>query len=195
MLSKFFIFRPRFAFVISIVTTLAGLIAIKALPVAQYPNITPGQVQITATYPGADANTVQETVIEPIESQVNGVKEMLYISSTSSDSGSATSIVTFGIGTDGDMNTVNTQNRVNWAESSLPEEVKRQSVVVKERSSNMLLVMTLYSPNGTHDALFLANYAMINIKDEIARISGVGDTVMLGDLTYGMRIWLDSARM
>ncbi len=195
MFSKFFIFRPRFAIVISIVISLAGLIAIKVLPVAQYPNITPGQVQISATYPGADAETVQQTVVEPIETQLNGVKRMLYVSSTSSDSGSANITVTFGIGTDGDSNTVNTQNRVNWAESSLPEEVKRQSVTVKEKSNNMLLVMTLSSPNNTHDALFLANYALINIKDELARIPGVGDIAMLGDLTYGMRIWLDPDRL
>ena len=118
MFSKFFIFRPRFALVISIVLTLAGLIAIKVLPVAQYPNITPGQISVSATYPGANAKTIQETVIEPIESQLNGVKDMLYISSTGTDSGSAVITVTFDIGTSGDQNTVNTQNRVNWTRLS-----------------------------------------------------------------------------
>ncbi|MDD4818488.1 MAG: multidrug efflux RND transporter permease subunit [Victivallaceae bacterium] len=195
MLSKFFIFRPRFAFVISIVLMLAGLVSIKVLPVAQYPNITPGQVQITATYPGADALTVQQTVIAPIEAQLNGVKRMLYISSTGTDAGSAVINVTFDIGTDGDLNTVNTQNRVNWADASLPQEVTRQGVIVKERSNNMLLVMTLYSPNRTRDALYLTNYALINIKDELSRIPGVGDVSLLGDLTYGMRIWLDTDRL
>ena len=146
MFSKFFISRPRFALVISIVLTLAGLIAIKVLPVAQYPNITPGQISVSATYPGANAKTIQETVIEPIESQLNGVKDMLYISSTGTDSGSAVITVTFDIGTSGDQNTVNTQNRVNWADATLPDEVKRQGVIVKEKSSNMLLVLTLSSP-------------------------------------------------
>ena len=195
MFSKFFIFRPRFALVISIVLTLAGLIAIKVLPVEQYPNITPGQISVSATYPGANAKTIQETVIEPIESQLNGVKDMLYISSTGTDSGSAVITVTFDIGTSGDQNTVNTQNRVNWADATLPDEVKRQGVIVKEKSSNMLLVLTLSSPNNTHDALFLANYALINIKDELLRIPGVGDVAMLGDLTYGIRIWLDVDRI
>ena len=195
MFSRFFIFRPRFALVISIVLTLAGLIAMKVMPVAQYPNITPAQVQISAAYPGANAKTIEETVIQPIETQLNGVKDMLYISSVASDSGSAAITVTFDIGTDGDMNTVNTQNRVNWATSSLPDEVQRQGVTVKEKSTNMLMVMTLYSPNNTHDALFLANYAMINISNELKRIPGVGDVVMLGDLSYGMRIWVDVDRI
>lgn len=195
MISKFFIFRPRFAFVISIVLTLAGAIAIGVLPVAQYPDITPGQVTISANYPGADAATVQQTVIQPIETQLNGVKRMLYISSTGTDSGSAVITVTFGIGTDGDLNTVNTQNRVNWAQASLPDEVKRQGVVTKERSNNMLLVLTLSSPKGTRDALFLTNYALINIRDELLRIPGVGDIQLLGDLTYGMRIWLDTDKL
>ncbi len=195
MISRFFIEHPRFSFVISIVITLAGLIAVFTLPVAQYPNITPGQVSITTTYPGADAKTVQETVIQPLETQINGVKKMLYVSSTATDNGSATITVTFDIGTDGDMNTVNTQNRVNWASAQLPEEVRRQSVIVKEKSSNMLLVLALYSPNSTYDSLFLNNYATISIKDELARIPGVGDVELLGEQKYSMRIWLDSDRM
>jgi HAE1 family hydrophobic/amphiphilic exporter-1 len=195
MISSFFIHRPRFAFVISIVITIAGLIAIKALPIAQYPNITPPQVAVSATYPGADAMTVQETVVEPIETQINGVKEMIYMSSTSSDSGTATITVTFGIGTDGDMNTVNVQNRVNWASARLPDEVSRQGVVVKERSNNMLLVLSLYSPDGTYDSLWLNNYVSLNIKEEIARIPGVGDVQLLGGADYAMRIWVNPDRM
>ena len=195
MISKFFIDRPRFAFVISIVITLAGIVALFTLPVTQYPDITPGQVSISATYPGADAKTVQETVIQPIEAQVNGVKRMIYMSSNATDTGAATITVTFDIGTDGDSNTVNTQNRVNWASAQLPEEVRRQSVIVKEKSPSMLLVITLFSPDGRYDDLFLSNYASIYLKDELARIPGVGEVQLLGEHKYSMRIWLDPERM
>lgn len=195
MISRFFIEHPKFSFVVSIVITLAGLIAMLALPVTQYPDIVPSQVQITATYPGADALTVQQAVVEPIEAQVNGVNKMLYMSSTSSDSGSAVTTVTFAPGTSGDMNTVNVQNRVNWASANLPDEVRRQGVIVKEKSSNMLLVICLYSPKGSYDSLFLCNYASINIKDEISRIPGISDVFMLGELKYAMRIWLDPDKL
>lgn len=195
MISRFFIERPRFAFVISIVITLAGLIAIFTLPVTQYPDFTPSQVSISTSYPGADAQTVQETVIQPLEAQINGVKDMLYISSTATDTGSASITVTFGIGTDGNTNTVNTQNRVNWANAQLPEEVRRQSVIVKEKSPGMLVLVTLYSPNGTYDSLFLSNYASINLKDELSRIPGVGDVQILGERKYAMRIWLDTDKL
>ncbi len=195
MLSRFFIERPRFAFVISIVITLAGLVALFTLPVNQYPNITPGQVNVTATYPGADAKTVQETVVEPIEAQINGVKRLLYISSTSTNTGSATVTATYDIATDGDLNTVNTQNRVNWANGQLPDEVRRQTVIVKEKSPSMLLVIALHAGKGGYDSLFLNNYASINIKDELARIPGVGDVTLLSELKYSMRIWLDADRM
>lgn len=195
MISKFFIDRPRFAFVISIVITLAGIVALFTLPVTQYPDITPGQVSISATYPGADAKTVQETVIQPIEAQVNGVKRMIYLSSNATDTGAATITVTFDIGTDGDSNTVNTQNRVNWASAQLPEEVRRQSVIVKEKSPSMLLVIALFSPDGRYDDLFLSNYASIYLKDELARIPGVGEVQLLGEHKYSMRIWLDPERM
>ncbi len=195
MFSRFFIDRPRFAFVISIVILLAGAIAIFTLPVAQYPNFTPSQVQVSAVYPGADAGTVQETVIEPLEAQINGVKRMIYLSSTATDTGSGTITVTFDIGTDGDSNTVNTQNRVNWASAQLPEAVARQGVIVKEKSSNMLVVAALYSPDGAYDDLFLSNYASINIKDEFSRIPGVGDVQILGERKYAMRIWLDADKL
>ena len=143
MISRFFIDHPRFALVIAILFLLTGAIAIKTLPVAQYPNISPPQIQITATYPGADAATVRDTVIQPIEAQVNGVKRMLYMSSTATDNGAAVINVTFDIGTDGDSNTVNVQNRVNWANASLPAEVQQQGVIVKEKSANMLLIISL----------------------------------------------------
>ena len=195
MISQFFIERPRFAFVISIVFIIAGLISIGVLPVAQYPDITPSQVQITANYPGADAETVLNTVVQPIESQVNGVKRMIYLSSTSADDGSAVITATFGIGTDGDLNTVNVQNRVSIAQPSLPSEVRDRGITVKEKSSNMLLVISLSSPDGAYDSLFLSNYLYINVQDEIARITGVGDTGILGAANYSMRIWLDPAKM
>jgi len=195
MFSKFFIDRPRFACVISIVTVLAGLIAINSLPVAEYPHITPSQIQITANYPGADAETVQKAVIAPIEEQLNGVKGMLYMTSTASDAGTASITVTFGIGSDGDANTVNVQNRVNWATTSLPQPVRDQGIVVKERNSNILMFVTLTSPNGTQSALQLSNYAKNYIKEEFARIPGVGDVHNFGELRYAMRIWLDPNRM
>ena len=195
MLSKFFIDRPRFACVISIITVLAGIIAIKYLPIAEYPNITPSQIKITASYPGADSETVQKAVIAPIEEQLNGVKGMLYMSSTASDAGTASITVTFGIGTDGDANTVNVQNRVNWATSSLPQAVRDQGVVVKEQNSNILMFVTLTSPKGTQSALQLNNYARNYIKEEFARIPGVGDVNNFGELRYAMRIWLDPQRM
>ncbi|MBR2372755.1 MAG: multidrug efflux RND transporter permease subunit [Lentisphaeria bacterium] len=195
MISGFFIDRPRFAFVISIVMTLAGLVALFTLPVAQYPEVTPGQVSITATYPGADAKTVQETVIQPIETQINGVKKLLYVNSTATDTGSARINAVFDIGTDGDANTVNTQNRVNWANAQLPEEVRRQSVIVKEKSPSMLMVIAVYSPDGGYDSLFLNNFASINLRDELARINGVGSVDLLCSLTYAIRIWLNPDRM
>ncbi len=195
MISRFFIERPRFAFVISIVITLAGLVAIFTLPVTQYPDIAPSLVSVSTVYPGADALTVQETVIQPLETQINGVKKMLYISSSATDTGMASITVTFAIGTDGDLNTVNTQNRVNWASAQLPEEVRRQSVIVKEKSSNMLQVITVHSPGGTYDSLFLNNFATITLKDELARIPGVGDVQVLGELRYAMRIWLNPDKL
>ncbi|MEM7169742.1 MAG: multidrug efflux RND transporter permease subunit [Pseudomonadota bacterium] len=195
MFSAFFIDRPKFAFVISIVITLAGLIAIQAISVAQFPDITPPQVQVTANYPGASADVVEQTVAAPIEAQVNGVDDMIYMSSSSSNSGTYTLNVTFAVGTDPDIASVNVQNRVALATPQLPEEVSREGVSVKKQSTNMLLVINLVSPNKTYDALFLSNYASINIRDALVRVQGVGDAQILGALDYGMRIWLDPNRM
>ena len=195
MFSEFFINRPKFAFVISIVITIAGLAGILNLPVAQYPNITPPQVEISARFPGASAADVEKSVIAPLETQINGVKNMLYMSSKSSNDGSASISVTFDLGTDGDKNTVNVQNRVSIATASLPEEVKRQGVTVKEKSSNMLMIVNLYSPNQSFDGNFLSNYTNINITDNILRIPGVGDARIMGGYNYSMRIWLDPDRM
>ncbi len=191
MFSEFFIHRPKFAFVISIVITIAGLIAIQQLPVAQYPVITPSQVSISASYTGANAETVEQTVVTPIETQVNGVKRMMYMSSKSSSDGSASVNVSFDIGSDGDLNTVNTKNREGVAEPTLPEDVKRSGVTVEEQSTNMLCIVDLHSEDATMGELYLANYMLINIEDALARIPGVGKVSTFGDWSYSIRVWLD----
>jgi hydrophobe/amphiphile efflux-1 (HAE1) family protein len=193
--SLFFIRRPKFALVISIVLVIAGLLALTALPIAQFPEITPPQVQVTAQYPGANAEVVEQAVATPIEARVNGVEDMLYMSSTSSNDGSYVLTVTFTVGTDPDQAAINVQNRVTLAESALPQEVVRQGVTTSKQASNMLLVINLFSPNGTHDALYLSNYASIYIQDELARINGVGSASQFGALDYGMRVWLDPERL
>jgi hydrophobe/amphiphile efflux-1 (HAE1) family protein len=190
-----FIERPKFAFVISIVITLAGLIALQALPVAQYPEITPPVVQVTASYSGASAEVVEQTVAAPIEAEVNGVDDMIYMSSSSTNDGGYSLNVTFAVGTDPDLAAINVQNRVALATPRLPDEVTRQGVSVKKRSTNMLMVINLISPQQSHDALFLSNYASINLRDAVIRLPGVGDAQILGALDYGMRVWLDPDRM
>ena len=195
MISKFFIHRPKFAFVISIVFCIAGFIAIRVLPVSQYPQIVPPQVSVTATYPGANASTVEKTVITPLESQINGVEDMIYMSSKSANDGTATITVTFGIGTDPNMNTVNTDNRVSIATPQLPEEVKQQGVTVKQKSSQILMILNIISPTGKYDEIFLSNYASLNIRDVMARVPGVSDATVLGGQDYSMRIWLNPDTM
>ncbi|MEM9104660.1 MAG: efflux RND transporter permease subunit, partial [Pseudomonadota bacterium] len=162
MLSRFFIERPKFALVISIIASLVGVIAIYLIPIAEYPDITPPQVVVTANYPGADSGLIEKAVAIPIEEQVNGVENMLYMASTSSNAGTYQLTVTFEVGTDPDIAAVNVQNRVSIAQPLLPEAVTKQGVTTRKQSSNMLLVINLVSPDESRDALYLSNYATIN---------------------------------
>ena len=193
--SRFFIYRPVFALVISIVIVLIGLISIPILPVESTPDITPPTVEVTTKYPGASASVLAETVAQPIEQEVNGVEDMLYMSSKSAASGDYTLTVYFEVGTDVDMATVLTQNRVAVAEPFLPEEVKRQGVKVQKKSTKMVLAATLSSPDGRYDDMFLSNYATTQIKDVLARVNGVGLVNVMGAKDFGMRVWLDPNRL
>src|SRR5215471_1620887 len=191
MFARFFVDRPIFATVISIVIILIGLVALNGLPIAQYPEVVPPTVSITTNYPGASAKVVADTVAAPIEQEVNGVEGMLYMLSKSGNDGSMTLDVTFRTGTNLDFAQVLTQNRVAIAEAKLPEEVKRQGVTVKKKSPMILLCVNLLSPDGRYDQLYLSNYATIQVKDTLARLVGVGDVSFLGARDYSMRVWLD----
>ncbi len=195
MISDVFIKRPRLATVISVVIVLAGLLCMSAMPVEQYPNIVPPSVSVTATYPGASADVVESSVAQQIESVVNGVEDMLYMSSSSSDDGSYSLTITFNIGTDPNIATVNVQNRLKQVENTLPSEVIKQGVIVESKMSSMLQVFSVSSSNPEYDDTFLTNYVLINIKDEIARTRGVGSIQVFSSLDYSMRVWLNSDKL
>ncbi len=194
MFSKFFIERPIFATVLALLIIVAGLVTLRMLPIEQYPDITPPTVQVNAVYPGANAETVAQTVGIPIEQQVNGVEGMMYMSSTSSASGAYSLTVTFEVGTDIDMATVMVQNRVSVALNSLPEAVKQQGVTVQKKSSNIVMMLTL-GGDSIYDGLYLANYASLNLVDQLTRVPGVGAVNVMGAGDYSMRIWLDPEAM
>ena len=190
-----FIKRPRFAIVIALVTALIGAVALKVIPVEQYPDITPPVVSVSAIYPGASARDVAESVAAPIEAQVNGVSNMLYMSSNSGNNGSYSLNITFASGTDPDTAAVEVQNRISQVSAKLPAEVLNTGVSVRKQASNILMGISLLSPKKTHDMLFISNFASIQLRDALARIDGVGDVQVFGSRDYSMRIWLDPRKM
>ncbi|HJX85606.1 MAG TPA: efflux RND transporter permease subunit, partial [Candidatus Angelobacter sp.] len=189
-MAKFFIGRPIVAIVISIVTVLAGLVAMAKLPVAQLPDIVPPQINVSATYTGADAVTIEQSVATPLEQQMNGVDNMLYMMSTNANDGTMNLKVTFDVGTNVDIDQVNTQNRVSQASPNLPTSVNQYGVTVKKLMGLPLLVLSVYSPTGTFGGQFLGNYATININDALLRVPGVGQVTNFGAADYAMRIWV-----
>ena len=195
MFSRIFIERPRLAMVISIIITLAGVLALLNIPIAQYPKITPPEIRVTATYPGASAEVVAATVAAPLEAEVNGVENMLYMSSKCANNGSYDLSVTFAVGTDPAIAQVNVQNRVQQAAPKLPKEVTDQGISVRTRSSDMLGVISFFVPGGVRDPLFLSNYVSINVKDALTRLNGVSEAYIFGALDYSMRIWMDPERL
>ena len=190
MISRFFIDRPIFAAVISIIITLAGLVALKGLPIEQYPNITPPQIQVTAGYLGADASTVAQNVAAPLEQQINGVENMIYMYSQNSSTGNMVLNVFFDIGSDADMAQINVQNRVNMALPRLPPEVQRTGVSVQKQTPTILMIVAMQSPDGRYDEVYTSNYATINVVDELLRLDGVSNVNIIGARDYSMRIWL-----
>ncbi|BDA85659.1 multidrug efflux RND transporter permease subunit [Aureimonas sp. SA4125] len=190
MNSRFFVDHPVFASVISIVIVLAGVMALRSLPIEQYPQLVPPEVVVTASYPGASAETLAQTVAAPLEQQINGVEGMIYMKSTNSSSGSSSVTVTFASGTDPDQATINVNNRVQQAVSSLPTEVQRLGVTVVKRSSSILAVLTMTSQDPRYDATYVSNYALLYILDELKRLPGIGEAQLFGQRNYSMRIWL-----
>src|SRR5690554_3580304 len=195
MISRTFIHRPKFAFVISILISLAGLLALQVLPVNMYPDMAPPKIRVAAVLPGGSAQIVEEAIIRPIEQQLNGVEDMIYIESTASDDGTAMITLTFESGTDTDIAQVNVQNRVALAEPFLPQEVRRQGVTVSKQTGNMLMGINLVSDRPALDAVFLSNYASSNLVEALGRVPGVASAEVMGAKDYSMRIWLDPRRM
>ncbi len=195
MISSVFVPRPRLALVIAIVMVIAGLVSLFAIPIAQYPDIVPPQVSVSTSYPGASAAVVEATVAQPIESEVIGVDKMIYMKSVSGNDGSYSLLVSFELGTNPDINTVNVNNRVQVALSKLPQDVQRQGVRVKKQSSALLGVIAIYSPKGSHDELFISNYATINLLDDIKSTPGVGDAKLFGPQDYAVRAWVRTDRL
>ncbi|HEX7402675.1 MAG TPA: efflux RND transporter permease subunit, partial [Usitatibacter sp.] len=195
MFSRFFIDRPIFAAVLSIFIAIAGLAALRVLPIAQYPDIAPPVVTVTAIYPGASPATLEATVAAPIENAINGVEDMLYMSSTSSANGTVQIQVTFNIGADIDKGALNVNNRVKQVEPRLPLEVRRLGVTVEKGSSAFLQVLAFHSPNGRFDDLFISNYVTLNVLDEMKRIPGTTNVQIFGAKDYAMRIWIRPDRL
>ena len=195
MISAVFVDRPRLAIVIAFVITIAGVLALMQIPVAQFPDIVPPQVTVSAVFPGASAEVVESSVAQPLEAQVVGVDKMLYMKSTSGNDGSYTLTVSFALGTDPDINTVNVNNRVQSALAQLPTEVQAQGLTVQKKSSAVLQFIVLYSKSGEQDPLFITNYAIINVLDAISRTPGVGQASLFAKLNYSMRIWFDTQRL
>ncbi|WP_442487202.1 efflux RND transporter permease subunit [Halomonas litopenaei] len=193
--ANFFIKRPIFASVLAIILTIIGAMSMRVLPIEQYPSVVPPTVSVSATFPGADAETVAQTVAAPLAEAINGVENMLYMNSTSSDNGSMSLSVAFDIGTDGDINTINVNNRVQGALSQLPEAVQEQGVQVELRSSSILMLVSLISPQGDYDNIYMQNYATLNILDELRQIPGVGEAEVLGGGEFAMRIWMDPNKL
>ncbi len=194
-MARFFINRPIVAIVISIVTVLGGLIALFGLPIEQFPDIVPPLIQIQTSYPGADAQTIEQSVATPIEQQMNGVEDMLYLQSVNANDGTMTVRVTYDVGTDRNTDQVNSQNRVSQALPNLPPEVNQFGITYRKTQGTPLILVSLYSPKNTYDGLFLGNYALININDAIYRVPGVGQVVNFGAAEYAMRIWLNPDQM
>src|SRR5262249_2112423 len=195
MFSHFFIERPIFAAVLSIVITLAGAVAVLTLPVAQYPQITPPSINVSCTYPGANAYVVADSVAAPIEQQINGVEGMMYMVSQSNNDGSYTLTVTFKPGVNLNFAQVLVQNRINLALPLLPDVVKQAGITARKRNPDILLVLGVYSPNGRYDGIYLSNFVTIHLRDKIARVEGVGDVNQFGQQDYSMRLWVDPERL
>src|SRR6187402_3522702 len=194
-MANFFIRRPTVAIVISIMIVLMGLFALKGLSIEQYPFLAPPTIRVTANYPGASAVSVEQSVATPIEQEVNGVENMIYMKSSNTSDGRMQLDVNFTVGVNQDMSNVLTQNRVSAAQARLPSEVQAQGVTVKKMSPSILMLIGLYSPNDTYDANFLINYAGINLRDQLLRIPGIAQVDLFGGADYGLRVWLRPDRM